>query len=135
MDVSEWVSEWVRIYLPMINLWPFEYQQRRPLFFFSFFCFFHNWLFFCLFVCCFFLKLKMYILIHNWLCWQVTDKKHFHPINFQKQDYCWSIPNNEGITSGKKKYDHYQKKPYLLRLQQHSNHICFGKKEKITSLL
>ena len=53
--------------------------QRCFLFFFGFFCFFWFLCFF-LFVCCF-LKLKMYILIHIWLCGWVSDK-NFSPGQF-----------------------------------------------------
>ena len=58
------------------------------LFFFIFFCFFCI-LVFLLFLFCFvvFLKLKIYVLIHIRLCGRVSDKKHFHPADFQKQDH------------------------------------------------
>ena len=58
------------------------------LFFFIFFCFFCI-LVFLLFLFCFvvFLKLKIYVLIHIRLCGRVSDKKHFHPADFRKQDH------------------------------------------------
>ena len=44
-------------------------------------------LFFCLFVLCF-LKLKVYILIHIWLCGRVSDKKTFtRPISGNKTNF------------------------------------------------
>ena len=60
--------------------------RRYSLFFFSFFCFF-DYCFFCLFVRCF-LKWKMYILIHIWLCGRVSDKKSFNkPISGNKTTF------------------------------------------------
>ena len=58
------------------------------LFFFIFFCFFCI-LVFLLFLFCsvVFLKLKIYVLIHIRLCGRVSDKKHFHPADFRKQDH------------------------------------------------
>ena len=48
---------------------------------------FFDYCFFCLFVRCF-LKLKMYILIHIWLCGRVSDKKSFNkPISGNKTTF------------------------------------------------
>ena len=50
-----------------------------------YFAFFILFGFLLLFVCCS-LNLKMYIMIHMWLCGRVSDK-NFHPADFRKQDY------------------------------------------------
>ena len=55
---------------------------RYYLFYISFLCFI--WFLF-LFVCLIFLKLKMYILIHIWLCGQVSDKKIFIQLIFRNK--------------------------------------------------
>ena len=66
--------------------------------FFSFlvsFAYFWFLFLFCLFVClfaCWFLKLKMYILINIRLGGRVSDKKIFHPGDFQKQDLFLASP-------------------------------------------
>ena len=61
-------------------------QFSRDILFFCFVCFFV--FFFCLFVC--FLKLKKNILIHIWLCRQVSDKKIFNRlISGNKTTFFW----------------------------------------------
>ena len=64
-------------------------SQRFSLFLFSFLCFILYFCF-CPFVCL--LKLKIYILIHIWLCRWVSDKKSFtHLICWNKTTLFWHI--------------------------------------------
>ena len=65
--------------------------------FFSFFCFFCLLVFFCFvlgffFFFFFFFKLKIYILIHIWLCERVSNKKIFtRPISGNKTNFFFGL--------------------------------------------